>query len=139
MDLKFNKEQTNKIVGTILDSAIAVHREMGPGLLESVYQVCLKQELNNRGLLINSNVPVQLCYKGTRLNKEYVIDILVENSIIIELKACDDLAPVHQAQLISYLQLADLPVGLLINFNVPVLKDGFKRLLNKKYFPLVKN
>jgi GxxExxY protein len=132
----FDKARTNEMTGIILDASIFVHREMGPGLLESVYHHCLKEELKSRGLSVATNVPVQLCFKSRPLNKEYVIDLLVADSVIVELKACEVLAPVHEAQLISYLKLADLPVGLLINFNVVKLKDGYRRLINKKFFPL---
>jgi GxxExxY protein len=121
----------NDLSSIILDSAITVHREMGPGLLESVYHHCLVLELRSRQLRVDSMVPVQLHYKGEVLNKDYVIDILVENEIILELKATEDILPVHEAQIISYLKLADKRLGFLINFNEPLLKQGFKRFVNK--------
>ena len=124
------KDELNNLSGNILDAAISVHREMGPGLLESVYQHCLVSELVTRGLLVSTLVNVPLRYKGFSLNKEYIIDMLVEDEIILELKSAEGLMPVHQAQLISYLKLADKRLGFLINFNVPVLKDGFKRYVN---------
>ena len=105
---------------SVLSAAIAVHKEMGPGLLESVYHYCLISELTARGLNVDSMVHVPLYYRGNYLNKDYVIDLLVENEIIIELKAVEGLLPVHDAQLISYLKLADKRLGLLINFNVPL-------------------
>jgi GxxExxY protein len=118
----------NDLSSIILDSAITVHREMGPGLLQSVYHHCLVLELRSRQLLVDSMVPVQLHYKGEVLNKDYVIDILVENEIILELKATEDILPVHEAQIISYLKLADKRLGFLINFNEPLLKQGFKKV-----------
>lgn len=121
----------NKFSATILDSAIAVHKEMGPGLLESIYQSCLIKELRVRDLVVNTSVAVPLHYKGETLGKDYFIDILVENEIILELKAVEVLLPVHEAQLISYLKLANKRLGFLINFNVPRLKDGFRRFVNK--------
>ncbi|HET7180421.1 MAG TPA: GxxExxY protein [Chryseosolibacter sp.] len=125
------REILNRLSSNILDAAITVHREIGPGLLESVYQHCMVKELQDRQLLVNTMVPVALHYKGVALNKEYIIDILVEDEIILELKANDALLPVHQAQLLSYLKLANKRLGLLINFNVSLLKQGFRRFVNK--------
>lgn len=125
-----NKEQYNGISGEILDASIAVHREMGPGLLEAVYQQCLVKELMLRGQEVKTMVPIPLVYKGHFLNKDYVVDILVEGEIILELKAVEAILPVHEAQIISYLKLADKRLGFLINFNVPILKNGFKRFVN---------
>lgn len=115
----------------ILNSAISVHREMGPGLLEGFYQHCMVKELQNRHINIYTNVQVPLHYKGEPLNKDYFIDILVEDEIILELKAIELTLPVHQAQIISYLKLANKRLGFLINFNVPLLKQGFRRYVNK--------
>ncbi|MBX2943859.1 MAG: GxxExxY protein [Cyclobacteriaceae bacterium] len=123
-------EELNQFSKEILDGSVAVHREMGPGLLESVYQQCLVKELTLRGMTVNTMIPISLQYKGYLLNKDYVIDILVENEIIIELKAVECVLPVHEAQIISYLKLADKRLGFLINFNVPLLKNGFKRFVN---------
>lgn len=125
-----DKENLNSLSKQILEASIAVHKEMGPGLLESVYQQCLVKELSLRGIKTDSLVPVSLQYKGHTLNKDYAIDILVENDIIVELKAVEIILPVHEAQIISYLKLADKRLGFLINFNVPLLKDGFKRFVN---------
>jgi GxxExxY protein len=124
------KERFNALSKEILDSSIAVHKEMGPGLLEAVYQHCLVKELRMRNIKVDTMVPVPLVYKGYLLNKDYVIDILVEDEIIIELKSVEGILPVHEAQIISYLKLADKRLGFLINFNVPMLKDGFKRFVN---------
>ncbi|MEQ8361362.1 MAG: GxxExxY protein [Cyclobacteriaceae bacterium] len=125
-----NTEQLNQYSKEILDGAIAVHREMGPGLLEAVYQQCLVKELILRNLRVESMVPIPLQYKGHYLNKDYIIDILVEDEIILELKAVEMILPVHEAQIISYLKLANKRLGFLINFNVPLLKSGFKRFVN---------
>ena len=125
------REEYNRLSKIILDACIAVHREMGPGLLESVYEICLMKELNLRGIQAKNQVLIPLFYKGFELSKEYKIDILVEDEIIIEIKASEVMLPVHQAQLISYLKLADKRLGFLVNFNVPLLKDGFRRFVNK--------
>jgi GxxExxY protein len=120
----------NYLTGQILNASIIVHSEMGPGLLESVYQVCLLDELRSREILVETQVPVSLHFKGKRLNKDYVIDILVENEIVVELKAIEALLPIHDAQLLSYLKLSNKKIGLLINFNVTYLKHGFRRFVN---------
>jgi GxxExxY protein len=122
-------ERLNRLGGIILDAAVTVHKELGPGLLESVYELALAQELRLRELHINHQVPVDLQYKGEALGKGYVIDILVEDSIIIEVKAAETIHPVYQAQLITYLKLSGRKLGYLINFNVPLLKEGFKRIV----------
>ena len=109
---------------------MSVHKEMGPGLLESVYQHCLAKELSLQEIKLQSMIPVALQYEGHTLNKDYEIDILVEEEIIIELKAVEVILPVHEAQIISYVKLADKRLGFLINFNVPLLKDGFRRFVN---------
>jgi GxxExxY protein len=126
-----SRETLNHLSAVILDSSITVHKAMGPGLLEAVYHHCLVAELRSREISVGLSVPVPLCYKGIDLEKDYIIDVLVENAIILELKSVDGLLPVHEAQIISYLKLADKRLGFLINFNVPVLKDGFRRFVNK--------
>ena len=125
-----NKEQLNNTSKIILDSSIEVHRNLGPGLLESVYEICLCKELKIRGLNIQRQVPVPIFYKNEELNADFRIDVLVEDEIIIELKAVEITLPVHQAQLLTYLKHADKRLGFLINFNVPRLIDGFKRMVN---------
>jgi GxxExxY protein len=125
-----NKEEINKLSGIILDSAIEVHRNLGPGLLESVYEVCLCKELDSRGIRYERQVSLPVIYKDEELDADFRIDILVENEIIIELKAVETMIPVYQAQLLTYLKLANKKLGLLINFNVPKLIDGYKRMLN---------
>lgn len=124
------KERYEELSKVILDSCITVHKIMGPGLLESVYQLCLMKELEIRGVNVESNVPVKLVYKGFDLNKEYVMDVLVEGELTIELKAVETMHPIYEAQLISYLKLAEKKMGFLVNFNVPLLKQGFRRYVN---------
>jgi len=124
------KENLNQLSKEILAAAITVHKEMGPGLLESVYELCLLKELQLRGIKAENQVLIPLFYKGEQLNKDFRIDILVEKEIVIELKAVDMLLPVHDAQIISYLKLTNKKLGFLINFNVPLLKEGFNRFVN---------
>ena len=113
-----------------MDAAYQVHKELGPGLLESVYEFCLLHELMSRNLIVRNQVRMPIIYKGIELNKNFVIDILVENSIIIELKAVEMIHPIHEVQLLTYLKLADKKLGYLINFNVSLIKDGIKRKIN---------
>jgi len=125
-----NKDELNQLSKEILAAAITVHKEMGPGLLESVYELCLLKELQLRGIYAENQVSVPLFYKGKQLNKDFRIDILVEKEIVIELKAIDILLPVHDAQIISYLKLTNKKLGFLVNFNVPLIKEGFNRFVN---------
>ena len=125
-----NQNRYNQLSKELLDASIAVHREMGPGLLESVYELCLLKELRLRKIHVEHQVSVPLFYKGEDLNKDFRIDLLIENEIVVELKAVDCILPVHEAQIISYLKLTDKRLGFLINFNVPLLKDGFRRFVN---------
>ncbi len=125
-----DRDRLNELSKEIFESALSVHREMGPGLLESVYQECLLKEFKLRNINTENMVMIPLVYKGAELDKTYVIDILVESEIIIELKAPEAILPVHEAQLISYLKLANKRLGFLINFNVPLLKNGFRRFVN---------
>ena len=119
-----------KLAKEIFLASLEVHKIMGPGLLESVYEMCLLRELQLRNISAGCQVIIPLQYKGFNLSKEYKIDILVEEQIIIELKSVDSILPVHEAQLISYLKLADKRMGFLINFNVPLVKSGFRRFVN---------
>lgn len=124
-------ERLNEIGGIILDAAITVHRELGPGLLESAYQIALKREIELRGLKVRAKVPVELVYKEIPLGKAYEIDLLVEEEIIIENKSVEALIPVFTFQVITYLKLySQKKLGYLINFNVQYLRDGFKRIVN---------
>ena len=119
-----------KTSGIILDACITVHKIMGPGLLESIYEQCLMKEFELRMVKAKNQVPISLIYKTHELSRELKIDILVENEIILELKSSEIMHPVYAAQIISYLKLTNKKLGFLINFNVPVLKDGFKRYVN---------
>jgi len=125
-----NRIELNKLSKDILSAAFSVHREMGPGLLEAVYEYCLLKELTSRGIYSQNQVFLPLHYKGEKLEKDFRIDLLVSNHIIIEVKAVDVVLPVHEAQIISYLKLANLKLGFLINFNVSLLKEGFRRYVN---------
>jgi GxxExxY protein len=125
-----SKTEIEKIGKQIVDAAFEVHSELGPGLLESVYEICLVEELKSRNLLVERQVQLPVVYKGKKLNKDFVIDILVEKEIIIELKAVEVLLPVHEVQTLTYMKLADMRLGYLINFNVPLIKQGIKRKIN---------
>jgi GxxExxY protein len=119
----------NDLTGQIIGSAIEVHKALGPGLLESAYEECLCHEFDLRGILCKRQHPVPVRYKDTKLDCGYRIDVLVEDRVILELKSVDRLEPIHEAQVLTYLKLTRLKVGLLINFNVSVLRDGLKRLV----------
>lgn len=123
-------EDYNSITQIIIGSAIEVHRELGPGLMESVYEVCLLKLLRDAGLKVEKQVSLPVYFKGEELDKQFIIDVLVENQIILELKSVEVLLPVHEAQLVTYLKLADKRLGLLINFNVVLLKEGIRRRIN---------
>jgi GxxExxY protein len=127
--VKMERQDIEFYATQIVDSAVQVHKELGPGLLESVYQYCLAEELTIRKIGVEQELSLPLFYKGKRLNKDFRIDIIVEKEIIIEVKAVEILAPVHEAQLLSYLKLADKWLGFLLNFNVPVMKQGIKRMV----------
>jgi GxxExxY protein len=118
-----HEELSHEIIG----AAIEVHRCLGPGLLESTYKICLCQELRLRGVQFRAEIDLPVNYKGILLDCGYRMDVIVEEAIVLELKAVERLLPVHEAQLMTYLRLSGFRVGLLINFNVPVLKDGLKR------------
>ncbi|MDO4311235.1 MAG: GxxExxY protein [Prevotella sp.] len=117
----------------VIGAAIEVHKCLGPGLLESIYEDCLKMELEQRGLHVETQVNVPVIYKGVDTKKHFRLDMLIEDEIVVELKAVDVLLPVHEVQLVTYLKLTDKRLGLLINFNVPILKDGIKRRVNGLY------
>ncbi len=119
-----------KLTERIIGAAIEVHRELGPGLLESAYSACMAYEFDQAGIAYESERPLPLMYKGRPLGSGYRLDLVVEGSVILELKAIDRLEPVHEAQLLSYLRLSGCSVGLLINFNVPVLRRGIRRMVN---------
>jgi GxxExxY protein len=114
----------------IVDAAMMVHSAIGPGLLESAYNACLAEELRRRGLDVRSQVPLPITYRGQRIDVAYRIDLLVEDAVIVELKAVAKLLPVHEAQLLSYLRLSNKRIGFLLNFHVPRMRDGIKRMVN---------
>jgi GxxExxY protein len=116
---------TDKIIG----AAIEVHKALGPGLLESAYEECLAHELSFAGIPFERQVPLPITYRSNQLDCGYRLDFLVERTVVLELKALESLQPIHEAQLLTYLKLGGWPVGLLINFNVPVLKKGIKRMV----------
>ncbi len=122
--------ELNRLSKVILDACLTVHREIGPGLLESVYTNCLKSELESRGIGVECKIQLPLVYRGKCLDKYFEIDMLIENEIIIEAKAVETMHPVYEAQIISYLKLSDKRLGFLVNFNVPRMKDGFSRFVN---------
>lgn len=119
------------IATQIVDAAIKVHKTLGPGLLESGYQQCLAYELRKRGIQVELEVVLPLIYDGQRIDAGYRIDILVENAIVIENKVVDQLMPVHEAQLLTYLKLRDCRIGFLLNWNVVLMKNGIKRMVNR--------
>lgn len=125
--------ELNEISGQIISAALKIHSAIGPGVLESVYQTCLLHELQKCGLDVKSQVALPVIYENLRLDSGYRIDLIVEDKIIVELKCVETLLPIHKAQLLTYLRLANKPLGLLVNFNVVHLRDGIKRVLNNKY------
>lgn len=125
------RDRLDLLTRRIIGAAIEVHRMLGPGLLESAYEACLAFELAQLGLRFCQQVPLPVHYRQVHLDCGYRLDLLVENAIVVEVKAVDALAPIHQAQIMSYLRRSEKKVGLLINFNVRVLKQGLKRIVNE--------
>jgi GxxExxY protein len=121
--------ETDRIAKEVVDGAFKVHSTLGPGLLESVYEICLAHELSQRGLKSQTQVAFPISYDGLLLDAGLRIDLLVENQLVVELKAVETMLPVFEAQLLTYLKLAKMRLGLLINFNVPKIKDGIKRII----------
>jgi GxxExxY protein len=124
-------DRLDQISRRIIGAAIEVHRHLGPGLLESAYQTCLAFELSQRGLRFEQQKSLPIQYKEVKLDCGYRMDFVVEDEIVVEIKAIETLLPIHEAQLLSYLRIAQKKVGLLINFHVPVLKSGLKRIVNE--------
>ena len=120
----------NKLSSKIIGAAIEVHKVLGPGLLESAYEKCLCHELHLRELTFDKQKPLPIVYKDKKLDCGYQMDLVVEDVIILELKSCEKIAPIHKAQLLTYLKLSGLKLGLLLNFNVPVMRDGIARMVN---------
>ncbi len=120
----------NSVTDRIIKCAIEVHKELGPGLMESVYEVCMRRMLFKEGLQVRSQVLIPVHFQGEKLDKEFMIDLLVEEEVVVELKSVEQILPVHEAQLLTYLKLAEKKLGLLINFNVVLLKEGLRRRIN---------
>jgi len=129
--------ELNEISGWIIAAALKVHTAIGPGVLESVYQTCLLHELKKAGLSVQAQAALPVVYDGLHLDSGYRIDLLVEDTVIVELKCVETLLPIHKAQLLTYLRLANKPLGLLLNFNVVHLREGIKRVLNNKYWKAI--
>jgi len=121
----------NEITARVIGAAIEVHIALGPGLLESAYEECLSQELQLRGISFERQKPLPVEYKGARLDCGYRLDMVVEDRVILELKACDSIEEIHKAQILTYLRLSGLKLGLILNFNVPVMKEGIVGVVNK--------
>ena len=121
----------NQLSSKIIGAAIEVHKTLEPGLLESAYEECLCHELNIQGLLFEKQKPLTIYYKGKKLDCGYRLDIVVEKAVIIELKSCEKVEPIHKAQLLTYLKLSGLNLGLILNFNVPLMRDGIVRIVNE--------
>ncbi|QEH32324.1 hypothetical protein OJF2_07940 [Aquisphaera giovannonii] len=120
--------EDGELTRVVIGAAIEVHRQMGPGLLESIYQACFEEELRTAGVEFLSQHPLPLVYKGKALKDPLIIDVFIPGRLVVELKSAEQLLPIHEAQLLTYLKLSRTHLGLLINFNVPVLKDGLKRM-----------
>ena len=121
----------NKLSSKIIGAAIEVHKALGPGLLESAYEECICRELSLGGFSLERQKPLAVRYKGIKLDCGYRLDVVVENTIILELKSCEKIEPIHKAQILTYLKLSGLSLGLLLNFNVPVMRDGIVRIVNE--------
>ncbi len=124
------KDRLSKITETIIGCAINVHKELGPGLLESAYEACLLYDLSQTKMKIENQKPLPIIYKNVKLNCGYRLDLIIEDEVIVEIKSVEKMLPIHKAQLLSYLKISGLKVGLLINFNVELLKDGIIRVVN---------
>jgi len=130
MQRAVGEDLLNAVSGQIVDAALKVHRALGPGLLESAYEACLVHEMVKRGLKVRRQVSVPVEYDGVKLDTGYRIDVLVEEAVIVEIKAVDAVQAVHKTQLLSYLKLSGKKLGLLLNFNVALMKDGIRRVAN---------
>jgi GxxExxY protein len=123
-------DDVNQVTGRIVDAALKVHSALGPGLLESAYENCLFYELKKRGIEVRQQLELPVVYDGVNIDAKYRIDLLVENQVIVEVKSVDKLAPIHEAQLLTYMKLSQIKVGFLLNFNTIHLMDGLKRMVN---------
>lgn len=120
----------NELTRTIIGAAIDVHKALGPGLLESTYEKCLCHELSIRKISFENQKSLPVVYKGLKIDCAYKLDMIVENTVVLELKACERIEPIHRAQLLTYLKITELKLGLLLNFNVPVMRQGIVRMAN---------
>ena len=128
--MNFTNMDINDLTAKVIGAAIEVHKALGPGLLESAYEECLCHEFKLRGFPFERQKELPIIYKGEKLDCGYRLDVVVAGRLILELKACERLEPIHEAQLLTYLKLTGIKVGLLIDFNVPILRDGIKRISN---------
>jgi iron complex transport system substrate-binding protein len=120
----------DEVTGLVVDAAVKLHKRLGPGLLESVYEMILEQDLNRAGLMVERQRPISFEYEGIQFTDAFRIDLLVENSVVVELKSVEQYSPVYSKQVLTYLKLMNLPVGLLLNFGAPTMKDGTRRIVN---------
>src|ERR1041385_5375253 len=134
MNTEAEKHRLNELSGKVIGLCIEIHRELGPGLLESAYEECLAYELSQSGLRFERQPPLPVRYKGVQLDCGYRLDFVVEDALILELKAVTELQPINEAQLLTYLKLDKKSLGLLINFNVPILKQGIQRVASGDLF-----
>jgi GxxExxY protein len=125
------KDEIEAIAKQLIDAMLTVHRELGPGLLESTYQACLAYELRSRGIEVQAETKLPVRYKDLEIEAGYRIDLLVAGCILVENKSVQELAPIHEAQLLTYLKLSQRKLGFLVNWNVPLIKDGIKRMVNR--------
>lgn len=125
------RRDVEEVAAIVVDAALQLHRDLGPGLLESVYEAVLAKILEQRGLLVERQKPVSIQYQGISLDEGFRLDLLVDGQLIVELKSVENIHPVHPKQLLTYLRLMNLPLGLLINFGAPLLKNGLQRVVNK--------
>ena len=129
MNHRDTEAQRDPLTGRVIELAIEVHRQLGPGLLESAYEECLCYELSQAGLKFERQVALPINYKSIKLDCGYRMDIVVENRVVLELKTVEKILPIHEAQLLTYMKLSQIRTGLILNFNVPMLRDGIKRLV----------
>ncbi len=129
MTFKPIPEATEAVAAEVIDAALQVHRELGPGLLESVYEICLAEELSLRNVAVRRQVKVPIFYKGRDIDADLRLDLLVSNAVVVEVKSVENIIPVFEAQILTYLKLTGNRLGFLINFNVPLIKNGIRRMI----------
>lgn len=128
--MKYSENEFNQLTHDIIESCIEVHKELGPGLMESIYEECLESVLTENGLNVKRQIDIPLFFKGQKLSKNFRLDMLINDAVLLELKSVESILPIHEAQLVSYLKLSNIKLGLLINFNSKYLKDGIRRKIN---------